>query len=160
MSYGNDPFSRFKVTVGEFPLDSIAARAAGKVAHTQNQYKALQEFALTLLPAASNSACRALALMFRSLPDGELIVDIGMLAVHPNPWPRCFAAVAWSRNPRRWPGLGERLAADSDPGVRLALARALSEDGPERESIIRLLREDYRRDIRRVVEHISDSVVQ
>ncbi|WP_406488329.1 HNH endonuclease signature motif containing protein [Streptomyces phaeochromogenes] len=151
MSYGDDPFSRFKVTVGELPLGPIAVRAAGKVAHASYQYEVIQRLALTLLPSASNSACRALTLMFRGLPDDELIADVEMLAAHPNPWPRCFAAVAWSRNPSKWPGLGERLAADKDPGVRLALARTLG-NGPERESVIRLLRQDYRRDIQRLVE--------
>ncbi|MFD9862244.1 hypothetical protein [Streptomyces alboflavus] len=151
MSYGDDPFSRFKVTVGELSLGAIAVRAAGKVAHTSYQYEIVQRLALTLLPSASNSACRALTLMFRSLPDEELIADVEVLAAHPNPWPRCFAAVAWSRNPSKWPGLGERLAADKDPGVRLALARTL-DVGPEWDSVIRLLRQDYRRDIQRLVE--------
>ncbi|MCX5235617.1 hypothetical protein OG824_10400 [Streptomyces prunicolor] len=150
MNYGSDPFSRFRVTVGDFSLAALAAYAAGKVAHTAMQYETVQKFALTLLSSANNSVCRVLALMFRDIPEGALVVDVEMFASHANSWLRCFAAVAWGRNPQQWPGLGERLATDKDPGVRLALARALG-DASERESIVNLLRQDYRRDIQREV---------
>ncbi|MFD5404465.1 hypothetical protein [Streptomyces griseorubiginosus] len=150
MSHGDDPFSRFKVSVGGFPLDAMAVRAAGKLAHTTDQYAEVQRVAIPLLSSTDSSTCSSIARMLRDLPEGELKMDVEMLGTHQSPWLRCVAAMAWARDPSKWPGLGERLSADKDPGVRLMLAKGLK-GKPGHESIIQALRNDYRRDIQKVL---------
>ncbi|GHE54725.1 hypothetical protein GCM10018785_25180 [Streptomyces longispororuber] len=148
MSHGDDPFSRFKFTVGEFPLDAIAILVAGKLAHTSEHYAEVQRAAVPLLSSTSNSTCSSIARMLRDLPEGELTMDVEMLANHQSPWLRCVAAIAWTRNPGKWPSLGERLCTDKDPGVRLMLARGLRGKAGY-EAVLDVLRNDYRRDIQR-----------
>ncbi|MEV5439481.1 hypothetical protein AB0K80_26220 [Streptomyces sp. NPDC052682] len=150
MAYGDDPFSRFKFSVGDFSLGALAIHAAGKLAHSREQYAEVQRVAVPLLSATSSSTCSWLARMLRDLPEGELTVDVDMLATHQSPWLRCVAAMAWARDPHRWPGLGERLCTDNDPGVRLVLAKELK-GRADHESIIDVLRNDYRRDIQRAL---------
>ncbi|WP_143663733.1 HNH endonuclease signature motif containing protein [Streptomyces sp. rh34] len=150
MSYGDDPFSRFRVMEGDLSLGALALEAAGRLAHTTEQYVEVQRSAVPLLSSVGSSTCRSIARMLRDLPDGELSMDVEMLANHPSPWLRCFAALAWSRAPERWLGLGDRLSSDSDPGVRLILAKGLK-DAPEHESVRTVLRADHRRDVRRLV---------
>ncbi|MBQ0868291.1 HNH endonuclease signature motif containing protein [Streptomyces sp. RK75] len=150
MSHGDDPFSRFRFTVGEFPLDAIAIRAAGKLAHTSEHYAEVQRVAVPLLSSMSSSTCSSIARMLRDLPEGELTIDVEMLANHQSPWLRCVAAMAWTRDPQKWPGLGERLCADKDPGVRLMLAKGLR-GRTGYESVLDVLRNDYRRDIQRAL---------
>jgi hypothetical protein len=150
MSHGDDPFSRFKFTVGSFSLDAMAVRAAGKLAHSSDHYAEVQRVAVPLLSSTSNSTCSLIARMLRDLPEGELTIDVEMLATHQSPWLRCVAAMAWARDSHKWPGLGERLCVDRDPGVRLILAKGLK-GRTGYESIIEVLRNDYRRDIQRVL---------
>ncbi|MEV7345502.1 hypothetical protein [Streptomyces sp. NPDC093544] len=150
MSHGDDPFSRFKFTVGSFSLDAMAVRAAGKLAHSGDQYTEVQRVAVPLLSSTSNSTCSLIARMLRDLPEGELTIDAEMLATHQSPWLRCVAAMTWARDSHKWPGLGERLCVDRDPGVRLMLAKGLK-GRTGYESIIEVLRNDYRRDIQRVL---------
>jgi hypothetical protein len=151
MSHGDDPFSRFKFTMGSFSLDALAIRAAGKLAHTSDQYSEVQRVAVPLLSSTSTSTCSHIARMLRDLPAHSLEIDIDMLATHQSPWLRCLAAIVWARAPHRWPGLGERLCTDKDPGVRLMLAKGLrGQDGYE--AVLSALRNDYRRDIQRILE--------
>jgi len=150
MDYGGDPFSRFQFTVGNFSLDAIAVRVAGKLAHTSEHYAEVQRIAVTLLSSTNNSTCNSIARMLRDLPEGELAIDVEMLASHQSPWLRCVAAMAWARDPQKWPGLGDRLSMDKDPGVRLMLAKGLrGKTGYE--SILDVLRNDYRRDIQKIL---------
>lgn len=150
MSQGGDPFSRFKFSVGSFPLDAMAIRAAGKLAHTSEHYAEVQRVAVPLLSSTVSSTCSSIARMLRDLPEGELKIDVEMLGTHQSPWLRCVAAMAWARDSHKWPGLGERLCTDRDPGVRLMLAKGLK-GKTGYESIIQVLRNDYRRDVQRVL---------
>ncbi|MFC8952363.1 hypothetical protein ACFT8P_06925 [Streptomyces sp. NPDC057101] len=151
MVHGDDPFSRFKVLEGDTSLAALSVEAAGELAGTSDQYEALQQLATTLLSSTGNANSRSIARMLRGIPEGELRLDVQMLANHSNPWVRCFAAMAWARNPKKWPNLGDRLSVDVDPGVRLMLARCLS-DEPECEPVRTVLRGDYRRDISRLFD--------
>jgi hypothetical protein len=153
MSHGDDLFSRFKFTVGDLSLGALAVHTAGKLAHSREQYAEVQRVAVPLLSSTSNSTCSWLARMLRDLPEGELTIDVEMLATHQSPWLRCVAATAWAREPHRWPGLGERLCTDNDPGVRFVLATELQAQVGH-EPIIDILRNDYRRDVQRVCDSI------
>ncbi|MGH4012097.1 MAG: hypothetical protein ACRDTH_28725 [Pseudonocardiaceae bacterium] len=149
-TFGNDSFSRFKVNFGNPSLAADALRAASELAHTPQQFEAIQRVAVELLPTGDDHACLVLARALRSVPAQYLAVDVVMFASHPNRWLRAFAAVAWARNPDRWSDLGIKLSSDPDPRVRYALASALNEI-PAHASVRHTLSVDHRREIRRRV---------
>lgn len=150
--FGDDPFSRFKVSLGVPPLAAAALRAAGALAHAPSQYEAVQEMVVYLLPGADDSACFVLGTTLRDLPPEALKIDVNLLAAHPNRWIRACAAMAWGRQPDRWPGLGERLAVDPAPGVRYALASVLDRSRGQ-DQVRQILEQDHQRDIRRRLSH-------
>ncbi|WP_147437419.1 hypothetical protein [Micromonospora musae] len=154
LSFGfgdDDPFSRFKVSLGAPPLAARAAQVAAKVGHRVEQYDDVQRLTLSLLPSADDGASFALASGLREIPAEFLRVSVPPLAGHSNRWIRCFAAISWARDPQRWPDLGVRLARDPEPSVRYALADALR-PVPEHSEVRNILGTDHRREVRRRIE--------
>ncbi|RSM46278.1 hypothetical protein DMB66_49895 [Actinoplanes sp. ATCC 53533] len=148
--FGVDPFSRFKVSVGLPSLAARALRAAGRLAHTSDQYLTIRELAVELLPGADDNTNHTLATVLTDLPAEELRIDVRVLAGHPSRWLRACAGLAWARQPHRWPELGAHLATDPEPAVRHAIAAAIG-SAPEHQEARRLLQADHRRAIRRCV---------
>ncbi|NBE79580.1 hypothetical protein [Micromonospora rubida] len=149
--FGDDPFSRFKFNIPVPPLAAAALHSSALLASNPEQYRRVRELTLELMPGADDRSMRILAQALLSVSSTEIEDSVPFFAAHPSRWLRCLAAVLWSKNPRRWPQLGERLARDAEPRVRFTLAAEMGSEA-DFDSTRQILQQDPRRGIKRAAQ--------
>jgi hypothetical protein len=149
----NHPLSRFRVGLGGGDLRPIALQVAARVASTPQDAEAVQAVALELLREGDATAIHHVAVALSFLPRERLTLDSKLLAAHPDKSLRMLAALRWAQEPTPDPALGLALARDPDPGVRRTLAKAIGKQasGSAAEAVLKVLRQDQRHSIRRIL---------
>jgi hypothetical protein len=150
----DDPFQRFRLSLGEESLAPGGLMAAAALARTREQYVIVERIAVALIQDATDQTANAIAVALASLPPEELTLPVQLLASHPSQWLRALAAVIWAQRPDRHQEVGVALAHDTSPHVRGSLARSLRDDARHAE-VRAVLTDDPRRSVRQRVKRDS-----
>lgn len=157
---GLHPLSRFRIDFGSGLLGAHAVWAAAALAQVEEQYRNVIEAASPQFKTGNETAANLAAHALLSLPHDEVQIDVRLLAASPVNAARQLAAVLWTHRPEHVPLLGEKLATDSDRGVRMALASSLMTLRERKanlaEKLTELLSNDPSAGVRALVFNISD----
>lgn len=146
----SDLLRRFTVHVGNASLAGPGLMAAAVLAGGDEQYEAVEHVAARLLYGADDLMFNSIARALAAFPTERVTLPVDVLAGHPSPWLRAFAAALWARRPGAEEEVGLRLAQDPSHHVRGTLAGAITSE--ERHTSVRkTLAGDPRRSVRRRV---------
>jgi len=146
----NDALNRFRVSIGGDPIEAAGLLAAATLAVSTEDVTDVENSAIRLVYGADDSELNTIAHALAQLPMEGRMLPAGLLVAHPNRWLRAAAAAIWAQRPSEPLDVGLLLARDGSRNVRQTLATSLAPI-ERHEEVRRILEEDPRRSIRRIV---------
>jgi hypothetical protein len=142
------PLDRWRINFGPASLRLGGVRAAAALARGAHQQDVISGVALECLAGVTDDVASSIVQALSWLPAATSI-DVRVLAAHPYPSVRAFAAYAWCTTGGTPPEVGSALARDTSPRVRGTLADHLG-DGPLFDALRKTLEKDVRRSVRTI----------